>query len=99
MQFGLANSPVTYQRLMETILMYLNLKICFVYLDDVNIFSDTYQEHLNRIDLVFQRLRDAGLKLAPKKCSFFMRRVKYVGHIVSKEGIEPDPDKIEKVRS
>lgn len=99
MPFGLANSPATYQRLMETILMDLNLKICFVYLDDVIIFSDTFQEHLQRIDKVFNRLKQAGLKLAPKKCSFFMHRVKYVGHIVSKEGIEPDPDKIEKVKS
>ena len=98
MPFGLANSPATYQRLMETILMDLNLKICFVYLDDVIIFSDTFQEHLDRIDKVFKRFREAGLKLAPKKCSFFMRRVKYVGHIVSEHGIEPDPDKIEKVR-
>jgi hypothetical protein len=46
MPFGLANSPATYQRLMETILQDLNLKICFVYLDGVIIFSDTYEEHL-----------------------------------------------------
>lgn len=58
MPFGLANSPATYKRLMETILQDLNLKICFAYLDDVIIFSDTYEEHLYRIDLVFQRLRD-----------------------------------------
>ena len=48
MPFGLTNSPATYQRLMGTILMDLNLKICFVYLDDVIIFSDTFQEHLSR---------------------------------------------------
>ena len=99
MPFGLANSPATYQRLMETILQDLNLKICFVYLDDVIIFSDTYEEHLHRIDLVFQRLRETGLKLSPKKCSFFMPKVRYVGHVVSEHGIEPDPDKIEKVKS
>ena len=99
MPFGLANSPATYQRLMETILLGLNLKICFVYLDDVIIFSDTYEEHLHRLNLVFSRIREAGLKLSPKKCSFFMRKVRYVGHIVSEEGIEPDPDKINKVKS
>ena len=99
MPFGLANSPATYQRLMETILLDLNLKICFVYLDDVIIFSNTYQEHLNRVDKVFNRLKEAGLKLAPKKCSFFVRKVKYVGHIISEHAIESDPDKIEKVKS
>jgi hypothetical protein len=99
MPFGLANSPATCQKLMETILQDLNLKICFVYLDDVIIFSDTYEEHLHRIDLVFQRLRETGLKLSPKKCSFFMPKVRYVGHVVSEHGIEPDPDKIEKVKS
>ena len=99
MPFGLANSPATYQRLMETILVGLNLKICFVYLDDIIIFSDTYEEHLRRIDLVFSRLRETGLKLSPKKCSFFMRKVRYMGHVVTEHGIEPDPDKIEEVKS
>ena len=58
----------------------------------------TYEEHLERLERVFQRLREVNLKLSPKKCEFFKRKVRYVGHIVSSEGIEPDPQKVEKVR-
>jgi transposase InsO family protein len=97
--FGLSNSPATYQRLMEESLGDLNLSICFIYLDDVIIFSKTYEEHLDRLEQVFDRLRSTGFKLSPKKCSFFKRRVKYVGHIVSEEGVEPDPAKVEKVKN
>ena len=95
--FGLANAPATYQRLMEDCLGDLNLKICFIYLDDLIIFSRTFEEHVDRLQQVFRCLRDNNLKLSPKKCSFFMEKVKYVGHIVSRAGIEPDPDKVDKV--
>ena len=95
--FGLANAPATYQRLMEDCLGDLNLRICYIYLDDLIIFSRTFEEHISRLQQVFQCIRDNNLKLSPKKCAFFMDKVKYVGHIVSKNGIEPDPDKIEKV--
>lgn len=94
--FGLVNSPATYQRLMEEVLGDLHLDICFIYLDDLIIFSKTYEEHLDRIQRVLQRLRESGLKLSTKKCTFFQEKVKYIGHIVSKDGIEPDPAKIEK---
>ena len=99
MPFGLVNAPATYQRLMQECLGDLHLKICFVYLDDLIIFSDTFEEHLNRLNLVLQRIRECGLKLSPKKCSFFMPKVKYVGHIVSQKGIEPDPSKINKIKN
>lgn len=95
--FGLVNSPATYQRLMEQILGDLHLDICFIYLDDLIIFSETYEEHLERLQMVLQRLREHNLKLSPKKCAFFKDKVKYIGHIVSKDGISPDPDKLEKV--
>ena len=92
--FGLANAPETYQRLMEDCLGDLNLRICYIYLDDLIIFSRTFEEHISRLQQVFQCIRDNHLKLSPKKCAFFMDKVKYVGHIVSKNGIESDPDKI-----
>jgi len=98
MPFGLCNAPATYQRLMEECLKGLHLKICLIYLDDLIIFSKTYEEHLERLELVFQRLRECGLKLSPKKCKFFKHRVKYVGYIVSEQGIEADPEKISKIR-
>lgn len=99
MSFGLANAPATYQRLQEQCLGDLHLKICFIYLDDLIIFSKSFREHLNRLQQVFQRIRDYGLKLSPKKCSLLMKKVKYVGHIVSEHGVEPDPDKLAKVKN
>ena len=99
MPFGLSNSPATYQRLMEECLGDLHLSICFIFLDDLIIFSRTYEEHMERLQLVFDRLRATGLKLSPKKCNFLMERVKYVGHIVSKQGIETDPEKTERIQN
>lgn len=99
MPFGLANSPATYQRLMEEMLGDLHLEICFIYLDDLIIFAKSYEEHLERLEMIFQRLRESGIKLSPKKCQLFRTKVKYVGHIVSERGIEPDPDKVEKIKN
>ena len=99
MSFGLANAPATYQRLQEECLGDLHLKICYIYLDDLIIFSKTFEEHIDRLRQVFERIRQYGLKLSPKKCSFLMSSVKYIGHIVSSEGVQADPDKIEKVEN
>lgn len=98
MSFGLANAPATYQRLQEECLGDLHLKICYIYLDDLIIFSRTFEEHLARLRQIFDRIRQYGLKLSPKKCSFLMNKVKYIGHIVSEEGVQADPDKVDKVR-
>ena len=95
--FGLANAPASYQRLMEECLGDLNMKICFIYLDDLIIFSKTFDEHMDHLEMVFQRLQEANLKLSTKKCVFLKKKVKFVGHIVSEDGIEPDPDKVEVV--
>jgi len=97
--FGLSNSPATYQRLMEDCLSDLNMKICFVYLDDLIIFSDTFEEHIERLDIVFNRLRECNLKLATKKCNFLKDKVKFVGFIVSEDGISTDPEKVDKVKN
>ena len=99
MPFGLVNAPATYQRLMEECFEGLHLDICYIYLDDLIIFSKTFEEHLERLEKIFKRLREINLKLSPKKCEFFKRKVKYVGNIVSEHGIEPDPDKIDKVQN
>ena len=94
MPFGLVNAPAIYQRLMEECFFGLHLDI---YLDELIIFSKTFEEHFDRLQKIFQRLREVNLKLSPKKCEFFKRKVRYVGHIVSSEGIEPDPQKVDKV--
>ena len=75
----------------------LNNNICQVYLDDLIIFSKTLDEHLERLKLIFERIRDCGMKLAPQKCEFLKNKVKYIGHIVFEKGIETDPAKTEKI--
>ena len=93
MPFGLANAPSTFQRLMELALSDLHWKTCLVYLDDIIIFSRTVEDHFSRLAEVFQRLRDAGLKLKPSKCKLLRTSVKYLGHVVSDRGVETDPEK------
>ena len=94
MPFRLTNAPATFQQLMENCLGDLNLNWCIIYLDDVIIFSKTPEEHIQRLRGVFQKLWEAGLKLKPSKCEFFRTRISYLGHIVSKDGIETDPKKV-----
>lgn len=94
MAFGLTNAPATFQRLMERCMGELNLKDCLIYLDDVIIFSDTIQTHFQRLEAVFTRLEQYGLKLKGSKCEFFQLEVKYLGHVVSADGVRTDPDKI-----
>ena len=94
MPFGLCGAPATFQRLMQFSMNDLVLRILLVYLDDVLVFSSDFEEHLRRLETVFTRLRDIGLKLNPEKCRFGAREVHYLGHVVSREGIATDPGKI-----
>ena len=96
--FGLTNAPATFQRLMDCILRGLTWQICLIYLDDVIVFSKTFNEHLANLRLVFERFRQAGIKLKPSKCQFGRGEVPYLGHIVSKDGVKPDPAKIRAVQ-
>ena len=98
MPFGLTNAPATFQRLMESCLGEMHLNWCIIYLDDVIVFSKTPEEHLIRLRGVFQKMREVGLKLKPSKCEFFKDRIAYLGHIVSKSGIETDPKKISDIK-
>ena len=99
LSFGLTNAPPNFQRLMGKVLHGLDWKICVIYLDNIIIFSSTFQEHLHRLALVFTRLRDANLKLKPSKCTFASNSVDFLGFVVSSDGILPNSDKIEAVRS
>ena len=98
MPFGLTNAPSTFQRLKESVLHGLNWKVCLVYLDDVIVFSQSFDLHLQHLRLVFQRFWEANIKLKPSKCHFAHSQVNYLGHVVSREGIKPDPEKIKAVR-
>ncbi len=73
-------------------------KFCFVYLDDILVCSETFEEHLEHLKIVFERLREAGLTLKPRKCFFSQTRVIYLGHVISREGVSPDLEKTSKVR-
>ena len=73
-------------------------KVCLVYLDDVIIFSQNVEEMLGRLNQVVSRIRSANLKLNPKKCSFFKKEIKYLGHVIFDRGISTDSDKISAVR-
>ena len=99
MPFGLCNAPATFQRLMERCMGELNLRDCLIYLDDIIIFSSTFEEHLERLQAVFSRLELHNLKLKATKCEFFKSRVVYLGHVVSEDGIQADSAKLEAVRN
>ena len=99
MPFGLKNAPMTFQMLMSEVLRDMNWKYVLVYVDDIIIFSKTFEEHLNHLHQVFSKLREAGLTLKPSKCRFAARKVVYLGHIFSKNGIEVDPSKTAAVKT
>ena len=99
MPFGLCNAPATFERLMEQVLSGLPLSTALVYLDDVLVPARTFADQISNLRQVFQRFRNAHLKLSPKKCSLFQKEVKYLGHIVSSKGIATDPEKVEAVQS
>ena len=98
MPFGPTNAPAMFQQLMEDCMGDLHLKFCLLYLDNVIIFSKTYEEHLERLAAVFEKLRDAGLKLSPSKCHFFKKKIKCLGHVISSKGIVVDAGKISCVK-
>ena len=97
MPFGLCNAPATFQRLMDLVLAGVQWTQCLVYLDDVIIIGRDFEEHLQNLSTVLQKLREAGLRLKPSKCSFCQESVSYLGHIVSREGVSTDPEKTAKV--
>lgn len=68
-----------------------------LYLDDIVVFSSTVEQHLERLKVVLDRLRNEGLKAKLSKCSFFQKEVSYLGHVISGEGVSTDPGKIEVV--
>ena len=94
MPFGLCNAPLTYQRLMAGVLQGLIGRICLAYLDDVIVFSKKRSEHAADLRAVFDRIRYAGLKLKPSKCSLFANHVLYLGHVISAAGVSPNPSKL-----
>ena len=97
MPFGLTNAPATFLRLREKVIKELIGKICLVYLDDVMIYSKSLAEHEEHLNMVLERIKRSGLKIKFKKCSWVMKEVEYLGHVVCREGIKPSPKKIEAI--
>jgi transposase InsO family protein len=99
MPFGLTNAPATQQRWIEQVLMGLNWAICMVYIDDIVIFSNSFEEHLKDLESVLQRLEEKGMSIAPEKCGFCKPSFEILGHICTRDGIAPNPAKIEAIRN
>ena len=97
--FGLTNSPITFQQTMNQVLGDLILTCCIVYVDDIVVFSPDLETHLQDLQQVFDRLEQAGLKLKLSKCRFAVSKVKYLGHILSPEGISPNPEKVDVIKN
>ena len=92
--FGLTNGPATYQRYMNDILFdYLDV-FYTIFLDNILIYFENELEYYEHIRKILQRLRDAELQINIKKSEFSVKRTKYLGFIISTDGIEVDPEKV-----
>ena len=94
---GLKSAPATFQRLMQVTLDEVIFKSVLVYLDDIMIYSKTFEEHLKQVDRVLELIIEAGLKLKPSKCTFLKDEIKYLGHTISAEGIRGNDEKIKAI--
>ena len=96
--FGLCNAPATFSRLMDHVLSGHHWETCLFYLDDIIVFSSTWETHLARLRQVFERLRHANLKLGAEKCAFAAKVVSYLGHRVTEQVLLPDPALLAAIR-
>jgi len=97
MPFGLCNVPATFQRLMNQVLRKYLRKFILIYLNDIIIYSKTFKEYKEHVKLVFEALQATSLMMKPKKYKFAQKELRFLGHIISTEGIRIDPDKIAKM--
>lgn len=98
MPFGLTSAPATFQRLVNTIFADMLWVTVMVYLDDIVVYTDAWQAHLAALDEVFLRLRNAGLKASPSKCEIAQEQLLYLGHLITREGVLPDPALIQTIQ-
>uniref|UniRef100_A0A183BVP9 Reverse transcriptase n=1 Tax=Globodera pallida TaxID=36090 RepID=A0A183BVP9_GLOPA len=96
MPYGVASAPAIFQQVMEDVLR--GIDGVAVYLDDIIVTAASDTEHLKRLDLVFQRLKQFGLRVKKEKCAFLQDRIMYLGHIVDQKGIQTSPEKVEAIQ-
>ena len=96
--FGLCNAPATFSRFMDHVLAGLHWETCLFYLENIIVFAATWEEHLDRLRQVFERLRHAQLNLGADKCTFAAKEVSYLGHRVTEEGLLSDPSLLAAIR-
>ena len=96
---GLSTAPNSFQLLMDKVLNGLTFKSTLCYLDDVVIVSDTFSSHMSDLTELFNRFRSAGLKLNPSKCMFSQKECVYLGHMISKDGLSPPPDRVQAIQN
>ena len=99
MPFGLSTAPPTFQYLMDVVLGELKNKIASAFLDDLIVWANSFENMLINLEKVFKKLEEAGLKMKRSKCQFFLQTIKYLGHLVSAEGLRPDPDKVKAMQN
>ncbi|KZR97897.1 Uncharacterized protein APZ42_006975, partial [Daphnia magna] len=95
---GLCSAPETFQRMMDVVLSGLRWTTCLVYLDDIEVYSRSFDEHVQGLRGVLGRLRGANLKVKVEKCKFAQPQLRALGHIVDKNGVSPDPKQVQAVR-
>ena len=95
--FGLAQAPAYFQALINKVLKGLH-KFAVVYFDDIIIFNKTEEEHLEHLRIIFQRLKEASLMLEWSKCDFVKKQIQYLGHLISSNGIQPLPKKLDTIK-
>lgn len=98
MPFGLTNAPATFQRHLDGVLAGLKWQCCLVYIDDIIIYSNTFEDHIRDLRFVLQRILLSGLKLKASKCHICCNKVNFLGHVISDQGIQPNVEKIIAIR-
>ena len=99
MPFGLARATATFQKAIDSILSHLKWKGVVCYIDDVLIGGETFDEHLKLLDQVLAAVSNAGFTISPKKCELALTSIKFLGYIISHNGIEPDPSKVDAIQN
>ena len=99
MPMGLKNSPTTFQRLMDQVLVGLQGTELFVYLDDIVIYAKDLEDHGKKVRRLLKQLKEANLSLQPEKCEFIFKEIAYLGHIISDKEVKQDHKKIGAVQN